>query len=61
MSNNEDKVKVPEKINYIKPNGIRREKVLRGWKNKFWSLQYRLRINRINRRPGTRKRGFEWV
>lgn len=35
MSNNEDKVKVPEKINYIKPNGIRREKVLRGWKNKF--------------------------
>ena len=35
MSKNDDKVKVPEKINYIKPNGIRREKVMRDWKNKF--------------------------
>ena len=35
MSKNDDKVKVTEKINYIKPNGIRREKVMRDWKNKF--------------------------
>lgn len=44
-----------QKRNYIRPCSLRRERVLRDWKNKFPSRQHRLGINSIKRTLETRR------